>query len=621
MKFCKCLSVVLTMSLGSGQVPGRQIIPPDSLHQYSAISPVSAAGDKLHTFNMQGAASIVKVADGTVVATNAPYPEAHWDNADDDLMYVIGQVTTAPSKIQTWRPSTRQYETFIDYTGQFTSITTGATTDITSDNWEAFWAQNEHTLCAVDLTAKKTYCADVNVADPLNHLPSVTPNVDYVAVTPRDSISGLHYVLMMATPAMGVFSVDETAGVLRWVVRPELVAPMMGVHAGQNQDGNCDPGEACLTTPHGDIFVAGDGQVYLEIQVGMENSETCQAGQGLLRLNAGLLMTKAENFQGVTGGGMKYVGPDFSCGGVQVWSDQHTGCNRWGGHCVVSFDTPTPLVGQVPVKMNQLWLIGLDPSNTITYSQIGVTSPSYVNSNTNSNLDYWSNSRAASSMDGTQVIYDSDAGSNGLHHAVYQMSTALAAAPGPVYPCSYALSSTSLRVGAPTSSGSIWITPSAADCPRVSATSNVPWAATFVDNNATDSTVLWSVTANPSSQTRNGSLTVVGQIVPIVQSGTSCSYVLSTIKLNVGAAASSGVTTFSFSPTDCGAPPITSNVPWASASIFGKKIMWSVAANPGSQARSGSLSVAGEVVFIQQSGKSGASPLMKLSPVSLLLRN
>jgi Collagen triple helix repeat (20 copies) len=438
MKFCQWPLTILTLSLVSGQVPGRQVIPPESLHQYSAISPVSAAGDKLHVFSMQGVASIVKVADGTVVATSAPYPEAHWDNADDDLMYVIGQVSTAPSKIQTWRPSTRQYETFIDYTGQFTNITTGASTDITSDSWEAFWARNEHTLCAVDLTAKKTYCADVNVPDPLNHLPSGTPNVDYVVVTPRDSISGLHYVLMMATPAMGVFFVDETTGVLRWVVRPEMVAPMINVNASQNQDGNCDPGEACLTTPHGDIFVAGDGQVYLEIQVGMEtpllsnsNPATCQVGQGLLRLNAGLLMTKAENFQGVTGGGMKYVGPDFLCGGTQVWSDQHTGCNRWGGHCVVSFDTPTPSVGQVAVKMNQLWLIGLDPSNTITYSQIGVTSPSYVNSNTDPNLNYWSTSRAASSMDGTQVIYDSDAGSNGVHHAVYQMPTALAPAPAP----------------------------------------------------------------------------------------------------------------------------------------------------------------------------------------------
>jgi hypothetical protein len=440
MKFCLWLTAVLTLSRASGQVPGRQVVPPDSLHQYSAISPISASGDKLQFFDTHGDASIVKVADGSVVATSAPYPEAHWDNIDDDLMYVIGQ--SSKPMVQTWRPSTGHYATYIDYTGRFTSITTGSTTDITYDNWEGFWAPTEHTLCAVDLTAKKTYCIDVNVSDPLNHLPSGTPDVDYVAVTPRDSKSGLHYVLMLANPAMGVFSVDETAGVLRWLVRPETVAPMMGLHDGQNQDGNCDPGEACLTTPHGDVLVAADGQVYFEISVGMEmpwlstsNPGTCQSGQGLLRLNAGLLMTKAENFQGVTGGGMKYVGPDFSCGGTQVWSGQHTGCNRWGGHCVVSFDTPTPTTQTTIPRMNQLWLIGLDASGSITYSQLGgPTSTSYVNSNSDPNLNYWSTSRAAMSMDGTQVIYDSDGGSKGVHHAVYKISTALAPAPAPEPP-------------------------------------------------------------------------------------------------------------------------------------------------------------------------------------------
>jgi Collagen triple helix repeat (20 copies) len=436
MKFCKWLLAVLTLSLASGQIPGRQVIPPESLHQYSGISPISAAGDKLHFFSIQGFASIVKVDDGSVVATNAPYPEAHWDNVDDDLMYVIGY-GSAPAQIQTWRPSTGQYSTYIDYTGRFQAIGTGATTDITYDNWEAFWAKNEHTLCAVDLTAKKTYCIDVNVADPLNHLPLVTPTVDYVAATPRDSKSGLHYVLMFASPAMGVFSVDEAAGTLRWVARPEIVVPLMGSgRVPQNNDGNCDPGEPCITTPHGDVYVAPDGQVYWENAVGIDTSlpsgYVCESGQGLMRLNSGLKMTTPENAFGIRGGGLKYVGPDFKCGG-DLWSSQHTGCDRWGGHCVVSFDTPAPYGSQTNVvRKNELWLMGLDASGNITYSQLGgATSPSYVNANADGGLNYWSQSRAAMSMDGTQVIFDSDGGSNGVHHAVYQISTALAPAPGP----------------------------------------------------------------------------------------------------------------------------------------------------------------------------------------------
>jgi hypothetical protein len=434
------LQAVLTLSLASGQVPGRQVIPPESLHQYSGISPISTAGDKLHTFSGSGGARIVRLSDGAVIADPAPYPEAHWDNADNDLMYVLGGQTSSKPAIQTWRPSTKQYSTLIDYTGRFQYITTGATTDTTYDNWTAFWAGSEHTLCAVDLTAKKTYCSDVNAPDPINRMgvKMTASDVDYVAATPRDSKSDLHYVLLFGK-VMEVFSVDETAGTLRWIVVPETPVPWMGSSSTRNNnDGNCDPGEQCLYSPHGDIFTAADGQVYFEMPVNIEtpwvstaNPGTCQGGQGLLRLNAGRLMATPENLQGVTGGGMKYIGPDFSCGGYDVWSAQHTGCARWGGHCVVSFDTPAPTTQSNEPRKEELWLIGLDANNAITYTKAGTTSTSYSNANSNEGNNYWSTSRAASSMDGTQIIFDTDMGSNGAHHAVYQMETGLKPMPLP----------------------------------------------------------------------------------------------------------------------------------------------------------------------------------------------
>ena len=403
---------------------GRRVIA-TQVHQYSGISPLSVNMDKILVMDPSGSASIVKATDGSVVAKSAPYSEGHWDNVDDDLMYVVrrnGQ-NTSP-QISTWRPSTGVYTTYIDYTGIFTSIITGATADITYDNWFAFWAQTEHTLCAVDLTAKKTYCIDVNAPDPLNHLPLVTPGIDWVAATPRDSKSGLHYVVMMATPAMGVFSVDEAAGVLRWVVRPETVFPWMGAGKGNN-DGNCDPSESCITTPHSDILTAADGQVYLVMDTGIENDalSVCQVGRGLLRLNAGALMTKPENLAGVSGGAMKYAGPDFYCGGSQVWSATHTGCNRWGGHCLVSFDTPKPTTQTSTPKKNELWLLGIDATGTPTYAKLGVSSTSYVNAGPSADANYWSSSRAALSMDGTQIIYDSDAGTNGATHNVYERAS------------------------------------------------------------------------------------------------------------------------------------------------------------------------------------------------------
>jgi hypothetical protein len=242
-------------------------------------------------------------------------------------------------------------------------------------------------------------------------------DVDFVAVTPRDSKSGLHYVLMFANP-MAVFSVDEASGTLRWVVRPEGVVPMMGVHPGQNNDGNCDPGESCLTTPHGDVLVGADGQVYFEFAANMEihtaTQNACESGQAIMRLNAGLKMSTPENFAGVTGGGLKYLGPDFRCGGHDVWSAQHTGCARWGQYCVVSFDTPSPQPGQVTPRLEELWRIGLKPDGSIEYSKLGTS---------NSSTEYWSTSRASMSMDGTIVIFDSDQGTHNATHAVYSLAS------------------------------------------------------------------------------------------------------------------------------------------------------------------------------------------------------
>jgi hypothetical protein len=86
-------------------------------------------------------------------------------------MWVFGEGGGhSKNKIETRRPSNRKYQAVIDYAGRFAAISTGTTTDITYDNWEAFWAPNEHQLCAVDLVAKKTCCVDVNAPDPVNKL-------------------------------------------------------------------------------------------------------------------------------------------------------------------------------------------------------------------------------------------------------------------------------------------------------------------------------------------------------------------------------------------------------------------------------------------------------------------
>jgi hypothetical protein len=403
-----------TATTTDGGAPSRQVLPSQSVHQYSAISPVSVGGGKLHMFDLQGNASIVRLSDGSSIAAKAPYPEAHWDNTDDDLLWTIGRNRDA--LIETWRPSTGVYRTEIDYSSRFSSITTGSTTDITYDDWEAFWAETDHTVCAVDLAAKKTYCIDYDLPDPVNHV-GATSNIDYVAVTPRDSRSGLHYVILMAAqPAAAIFSVDEAAGTLRWVTRPEDVAPGMGNRPTQNNDGNCDPGEACMTTPHADVLTAPDGQVYLVNTVGIEGDlagngqHVCEEGEALMRLNSGVKMSTLERL----GGGMKYV-TDYSCG--TNWSGTHIGCNRNGGHCVISFSSPPPMGMLTTPKKEDIWLIGLDCSGAVTYSKIGNSG--------SSTADYWATPRGALSMDGTRCIYDSDMGTSGAQHAVFELGTGL----------------------------------------------------------------------------------------------------------------------------------------------------------------------------------------------------
>ena len=405
---------------------GKRVVLPISVHQYSGISPLSANNDKLHFFDLGGHTQIVRFPTSRTIADPAPYVEAHWDNVDNDLMWLIGLGGGhSKNRIETWRPSTKRYKTVIDYTGRFTSISTGASTDITYDDWEAFWAQEEHQVCAVDLKASKTYCLDYNAPDPRNKA-GQTSAVDYVTITPRDSKSGVHYVLLMAsTPGMAVFSVDEKLGTLRWELRPEIVPPLMGSNrVPQNNDGNCDPKEPCVTTPHGDVFIAPDGQVYWASQVGIDGDlngdgvHHCEEGEGLMRLNAGARMMLLERL----GGGFRYF-TAYKCG--QNWSSNHFGCARWGQICVVSYDSPPLPPGSTMVTPRQedIWLLDLNGE-----SKIG---------NSNSSNDYWSQARAAMSMDGTIILYDSDYGTHGASHAIYALESGRSSVPRPSAPATH----------------------------------------------------------------------------------------------------------------------------------------------------------------------------------------
>ena len=429
MKYCLLLAG-LSLAIAASAQDGKLVIS-DRMHQYSGISPLSVKGDKLHVLTQDSGARIIAYPGGKDLGgDNVPYPAFHWDNSDDDLGYVIGgESANTPKKnaIYQWRVSTRKYIRYIDYAGRFTNINTGSTADTTFDNWIAFWSAAEHTVCAVDLTAKKTYCADYNAPDEHNHLPHATFDGDFVQITPKDSKSGLRYVILEGTPASYVYSVNEAAGNLQLVVRPEVVTPAMGHKPGQNDDGHCDPNETCLTSPHSSVVAAPDGQVYWVLSYGVEgafngNAYLCEDNQGALRLNAGALMTKPEKYAGFSGGGLKLI-LNGHCGGA--WpAAEHVGCARNGSYCVVSF-APDLAATDPGKKRGQNWLLSFDKSGALSYQLIGATGAT--------GNDYWSSPRSALSMDATTIVYDTDSGSSKTRK-VYTIGTHVGPVGPPAHP-------------------------------------------------------------------------------------------------------------------------------------------------------------------------------------------
>jgi hypothetical protein len=120
--------------------------------------------------------------------------------------------------------------------------------------------------------------------------------------------------------------------------------------------------------------------------------------------------------------------------------------------------------------------------------------------------------------------------------------------------CSYGLSTTSINAGSSGATGSITITPTPGDCPPTTASSNVSWASISISN----STAPWTVSVNAGVLSRNGTFTVAGQGVAIIQPanavpgtltlnravlnfGTSGALVTSTQGVVVGFAGGSGV--------------------------------------------------------------------------------
>ena len=374
----------------------RVVTAPLAYHNYSTPSPLSAHKKYLMTWLDNGTWDIVDAASGRVrfsrVSSNQSY---FWDASDDEVYYCFEDARIVKHDLRANKSSV-----LVDYSKppeQFHVIVRGGTGDTSKDNWIPFWAPDDKMICAVDLTHVKTYCADYSEAQ--RNLPF--GDIDFTLISKgTDRASGKRYVMLIAPPAMGVFSVDEAKGALKLEYRGPEDPDRPG-----NDNGVCDPGERCYVGSHLDTMEDSAGTQFL-----VENLETtipCEVSLSTYQLNTGINLRRQVEL----GGGRKKVLTLWRCG--PGWVDQHVGCAKGAPYCVISTQSggrrpddmsdpvPTPHAGEIIVmRENGLEIRRLALTHSVLFTDGGES-------------NYWATPRAAISNDGSVVTSDSNFGQRG----------------------------------------------------------------------------------------------------------------------------------------------------------------------------------------------------------------
>ena len=362
-------------------------------HTYSTPSPLSAHNKYLMVYEAGGVFDILDVATAKVLYKRVPSAQSFfWDADDDDVYYYLHDAAVLKHSIRANRSTV-----LVDYSRppyQFREIQRGGTGDTSKDNWISFWAPDEQQVCALDLNQVKTYCTDYSLWQ--GRLPY--HDIDFTLTSKGvDRQSGKRYVILVAPPAMGVFSVDTAAGKLK----PEFRGPENPEGHG-NRDGICNPGEACLVGSHLDTLEDSAGIQYFVMD--LETRSPCEVSVSTFQLNKGRdILTRAE-----LGGGRKKVMTLWRCG--PGWVDEHIGCAKSAPFCVISTQNvlrhskdqsaaPTPHAGELLVMRE----------NGVEVRRLALTRSGNF-SDSSGDDRYWSSPRAAISNDGSLVVFDSNFG-------------------------------------------------------------------------------------------------------------------------------------------------------------------------------------------------------------------
>lgn len=171
-------------------------------------------------------------------------------------------------------------------------------------------------------------------------------------------------------------------------------------------------------------------------------------------------------------------------------------------------------------------------------------------------------------------------------------------------PCTFTLSPVSATLGS--SAGSAVVAVTAGTGCAWTATSGASWiTVTGGASGSSNGQVAYSVTANPSTSSRTGTITIAGQVFTVTQSGQACTFAIAPVSASVPASATSGtvsvdtLTGCSWSASSAASwLTITSG---ASGSGDGT-VNFSVAGNTSLSPRTGTITVGGETFTVTQAG-------------------
>jgi hypothetical protein len=142
------------------------------------------------------------------------------------------------------------------------------------------------------------------------------------------------------------------------------------------------------------------------------------------------------------------------------------------------------------------------------------------------------------------------------------------------------------------------------------ATASAGWIRLAAGGGTGSGSVIFNVDPNPNTTPRTGTIDVAGSTFTVTQAGVACSYTVSPASASVAAAAGSGSFTVS-SSTGC-SWTATSNAAWITLGTTSGSgngtVSYTVAANTGTSARTGTVTAGGKTFTVTQAGATVTPP-------------